>query len=114
MTGTISLATKNDLGVAEAKRRVSDGFAQLKADYLDRIGGTAEMTWEGDTAHVGVKALAQDATAQVAVTADEIKLEIQLPWLLAGFSGMIEALIRDRAGILRPNGKGEEPPPGTP
>ena len=99
MARTIDLHVTHALGAALAKHRVADRFATLKADYIDKIG-TAAMTWEGDVAHVDATALGQRAKAAVTVGETDIAIRIELPWLLSGMAGTIEAILTNNVDAL--------------
>ena len=99
MARSIDLHVKHDLGAAMAKQRVTDRFATLKTDYIDKIGGAA-MTWDGDVAHVDATALGQKAKASIAVGEADLTIRIELPWLLAGMAGTIESVLKKNADAL--------------
>ena len=100
MPRTISLCAPNELDIATAKQRISDRFAMLKAAYIDKIG-TAAMTWDGDTAVVKAVALGQSARAAIVLSPECITIDIKLPMLLAGMSGMIESILLSNADALK-------------
>ena len=101
MARVVVITSKHDLGVEGAKQRVIDRFAVLKTTYMDRIGG-ADLTWNGNTGHAWVSSLGQRGTAILHVDATHLKIEIQLPWLLAGLAGLVESIIRSNADALHP------------
>lgn len=96
MSRSISMTFPHDLGIAEAKRRISERFDLLKTQYVDKVGH-AEIAWVEDVAHLRVVALAQTATAEIDVRAAEIKIEVHLPWLLAAMAGKVEGLLKSNA-----------------
>ena len=101
MSRTISMTFPHELGVPEAKRRISERFETLKAQYMDKIG-SADMAWVGDTAHLRAAALGQTATAEIEVRPAEIRVAIELPWLLAAMAGKVEGLLQKNAqDVLR-------------
>ena len=100
MSKPIHLEVKHDLGIAGAKRAIVDRFAILKANYIDKIG-TAELSWAGDVGTVRAIALGQKATATVLVGATDITIDIALPFLLSGMSGMIESVLKSNKDALR-------------
>lgn len=96
MSRSISMTFPHDFGVPEAKRRISERFDLLKREYVDKIGH-AEMGWVGDVAHLKARALGQEASATIEVQPANIRVEIQLPWLLAAMAGKIEGLLKKNA-----------------
>lgn len=96
MSRAITMTFPNDVGVDEAKRRITAQCEKVKREYVDRIG-RADLGWVGDTAHIHVGALGQTVEATIAVGAQEIKVEVQLPWLLSAMAGKIQGLIQRNA-----------------
>lgn len=109
MPKTIDLETRNLLPVEEAKARITRGFEQLRARYLDVIG-SADMRWDGDTAYVSVHVLTHEVDARIAVTAGDIKLQVRMPWLLAPFAPLVETVIVAQAKATIPIAADEAPP----
>ncbi len=99
MSRSITLRVNHDLGVALAKQRVSDRFAVLNTSTIAKFG-TAALSWTEDVGHVDATALGQKAKATVAVAETEMTIVIELPWLLAGMSGMIESILKGNADAL--------------
>lgn len=93
MAKSIVVTFPHDLGVAEAKRRITEQVGAAKAAYIDRIG-TGEIAWVGDVAHLRVSAVGQTTTAEIDVKAAEIRVEVHLPWLLAALANKIEKLVK--------------------
>ncbi len=96
MSRSITMAFPHDLGVPEAKKRISERFEMLKSQYIDKVGH-AELVWVGDIAHLRASAIGQSATAQIDVEPANIKVEIHLPWLLAAMAGKVEGLLKSNA-----------------
>lgn len=86
----------NDLGVEEAKRRITEQCEKVKREYVDKVG-RADLGWVGDTAHIHVGALGQNVDATIDVGPQEIKIEVQLPWLLSAMAGKIQSLVKSNA-----------------
>ena len=101
MARTIVITSRHELGIEGVKSTISDRFLGLKQTYVDRIG-SAELTWEGETGHGRVTAFGQTGTARLDVEANHLRIEIELPRLLAGMAGLVEAIIRGNADALRP------------
>ena len=101
MPKQIVLQTRHALGVEGAKQRITDRYEALTASkYMDLVGG-AEMRWEGDTAHVSAKALGAKASAEIAVTDQDLTITIRLPFILTGFAGPIEAFLMSNQDALK-------------
>jgi putative polyhydroxyalkanoate system protein len=96
MSNAITVTVPHDLGVETAKARVAEQLTKMQRDYVDKVANS-EVTWAGDVATVRVTALGQMATAQVAVMKDLLRVDIQLPWLLAALSGTVQQIISRNA-----------------
>jgi hypothetical protein len=86
----------HELSVPEAKRRIAERFDFVKQEYVDKVGA-ADVVWTGDVANLRVAALGQTATATIDVMPGTIKVEVQLPWLLAAMAGKIQGLLKSNA-----------------
>ncbi len=112
MARTISVVYKHELGVERVKQLVDDQFNKIKVDYVDKIGN-AELTWVGDTAEVQTVVLNQKASAEVACAASEVGIKIQLPWVVAGLSSIIETMLRAHVGGIDANKEAAKLPPAA-
>jgi len=84
------------LGAEEAKRRIAGGIELLRRDYIDKLA-YSEANWNGDTANLRVVAFGQTATAQLYVMNDALRIEVQLPWILAALTGKIRGVLKTNA-----------------
>jgi hypothetical protein len=101
MSRSISMTVPHDLGTTEAKKRIAERFDVLKREYVDKIG-QAEVVWVGDTASLRVAALGQTVTAVIDVRPAEVKIEVELPWLLAAMATKVQSLVKSNADdVLR-------------
>ena len=96
MSRSIVMTFPHELGVAEAKKRITERFDLVRSQYIEKIG-SAEIAWVGDVAHLRVAALGQNATAEIDVKPADIRVEVHLPWLLAAMAGKIEGLLKTNA-----------------
>ncbi|MGB5085434.1 MAG: polyhydroxyalkanoic acid system family protein [Methylocystis silviterrae] len=97
MSNAITVTVPHDLGVEAAKARVSEQLTKMQREYMDKVAHS-EVTWAGDVATVHVRALGQAASAQITVLKDLLRIDIQLPWLLAALSGKVQQVISRNAG----------------
>ncbi len=101
MPNAITITVPHNLGVETAKKRLAERITHLQRDYVDKVA-SSEVTWAGDAATVRVAALGQTTTAQLTVLSDMIRIEVQLPWLLATLSGKVQDFISKNANdVLR-------------
>lgn len=84
------------LGREEATRRLKAGLGGIRSEY-GKILQVNEEIWSGDRLAFQVTALRQNVGGTVNVADDHVKLEVMLPWLLAGLAHGIQATVRARA-----------------
>jgi hypothetical protein len=105
MSNTITITVPHNLGVEKAKTRLAERIETLRRDYVGKVAHS-EVSWSGDVATIKVAALGQTATAQIAVFSDMARVEIRLPWLLAGLTGKVQDLVSKNANdVLRIDAK---------
>ncbi|MDP3554160.1 polyhydroxyalkanoic acid system family protein [Methylocystis sp.] len=97
MSNAITVTVPHDLGVEAAKARVSEQLSKMQREYVDKVAHS-EVTWAGDIGTVRVTALGQTATAQITVLKDLLRIDVQLPWVLAAISGKLQQFISRNAG----------------
>lgn len=96
MSNAITVTVPHDLGVEKAKARVAEQLTRMQREYVDKVAHS-EVTWAGDVATVHVRALGQAASAQITVLKDLLRIDVQLPWLLAALSGAVQQVISRNA-----------------
>ncbi|GLI92530.1 polyhydroxyalkanoic acid system family protein [Methylocystis echinoides] len=104
MANTITITVPHDLGVENAKKRLAERIEKLRHDYVDKIAHS-EVSWSGDVATIRVNAVGQQATAQMTVLADMVRIEVQLPWLLAAIAGKVQTFVSHNASDVLKIGK---------
>jgi hypothetical protein len=97
MSNSIVITLPHRLGAEEAKRRITRGIELLRRDYIEKLA-YSEVNWNGDdTANLRVVAFGQTATAQLYVMNDAVRIEVQLPWILAALTGKIQGVLKSSA-----------------
>ena len=97
----ITVTVPHNLGVETAKKRLAERIEALRLEYVEKVA-QSEVSWAGDVATIRVAALGQTATAQMTVLADMVRIEVQLPWLLAKLAGTLQGFItRNADDVLR-------------
>ncbi|MDB6155962.1 MAG: hypothetical protein JWL90_4415 [Chthoniobacteraceae bacterium] len=89
----------HDLGRIEARKRLQDGFGRIQ----EQIGGKGlafEERWEGDRLYFNAGALGQKVSGQVDVEERNVRIEIELPWLLAAIAGQLQGRVQKEAQLL--------------
>jgi hypothetical protein len=99
MSKAITLTIPHELGRAEARRRIDDGFAGLTR-HLGVVAGAVTQTWTGDRLSFGFSALGQHVSGTVEVEDALVKLELLLPNLLAALAGRLKGRLRSEGQIL--------------
>ena len=87
------------LGKDEATRRLKAGLGNVKSQYSQMIQVNEEI-WSGDRLAFSITALKQNASGTIDVADDHVRLEITLPWLLAGLAHGAQAMIRERGNRM--------------
>jgi putative polyhydroxyalkanoate system protein len=94
MTKSIIVTLPHDLGAEKARQRIATQLEQLREAYIDKLA-ESEIAWSGDHADLRVVAMGQTATGQLDIAPDSVRIEVQLPWILAALSGRIEGLLKE-------------------
>ena len=81
----ITLTIPHRLTQDEARRRLQTGITDLKAKHAGSFAQVAE-SWNGNQMSFRLSAMGQAITGRVDVQSDKVKLDIDLPWLLAAFA----------------------------
>jgi hypothetical protein len=84
------------LGAKDAKRRIVEQIELLRRNYIAKLA-YSEANWNGDTANLRVVAFGPTATAQVYVLDDALRIEVQLPWILAALTDKIQGILKSNA-----------------
>jgi hypothetical protein len=99
MTRPVVVSIPHQLGKAEAKRRLESGFGQVKQQLGGQIA-TLSDTWEGDRMGFELGIMGQKVRGHLDVTDDHVRLEVQLPWMLAMFADKAKAIIQRQGTLL--------------
>src|SRR5947199_10811138 len=81
------------LGREEAARRIKSGLSAARTNYSALLT-FHEETWSGDRLAFNLSALGQSAVGFIDVADDHVRLEVQLPWLLAVLAEKLTPAIR--------------------
>lgn len=87
------------LGKVEATRRLKAGLGSIKNQYGQMLQVNEEI-WSGDRLAFSITALKQNASGTIHVADDHVRLEVMLPWLLAGLAHGAQAMIRERGNRM--------------
>ena len=96
MSNSIVITVPHRLGVEEAKRRIAEQLEHLRRDYIDKLA-YSEVNWDADTADLRVVALGQTVMGKICVMSDSLRIEVQLPWILAALTDKIQGVLKSKA-----------------
>ncbi|CAN5227005.1 polyhydroxyalkanoic acid system family protein [soil metagenome] len=90
------ISIPHQLGKDEAICRLKAGLGSIRSEY-GKILQVHEEIWSADRLAFQLTALTQRVSGTINVAEDHVKLEVMLPWLLAGLAHGVQATIRARA-----------------
>ena len=99
MTTPLIVSIPHRLGKAEATRRLQTGLSRARTSF-GHVLQVQEETWVGDSLTLRVNALGQRANGVIVVAEDHLRLEVQLPWLLARLGETIKGVVRREGTLL--------------
>ena len=91
MARPVTVNIPHKLGKDEARRRIEAGFGRLRQQMTSGIAAmlTFQERWEGDRLHFEGSGLGQKMTGRLDVLADAVRVELDLPEILAAMADMI-------------------------
>ncbi|MFL5119711.1 MAG: polyhydroxyalkanoic acid system family protein [Microvirga sp.] len=99
MKKPLIVSIPHDLGKAEATRRLQHGVGQMKSQFGDKIA-SVESSWAGDRMDFRVGAMGQNVSGHLDVTEDAVRVEVQLPWILAMIAEKAKGFIRKQGTLM--------------
>ena len=99
MSKPLTVSIPHQLGVAEARRRLETGLAEMTSKLP---GGMAriDQRWEGDRLLFNALVSGQSISGSLDVLADAVKMEIVLPGILGLIAGKIGGRLKDEGQKL--------------
>lgn len=101
MSTPVSVTIPHQLGRAEARRRIVDGFGSIESQLQ---AGPMRMTlterWEGDRLHFTGRSLGQTVRGHLDVMDEEVRVEVWLPRLLAGLADRLGGRLSRQGTLL--------------
>ena len=99
MTKPLVVSIPHDLGKAEAMRRLQHGVGQMKNQFGDKIA-SVENTWTGDRMDFRVGAMGQHVSGHLEVSEEAVRVELQLPWVLAMIAEKAKSFIQKQGTLM--------------
>lgn len=99
MSKPITITIPHQLGAAEARRRIEDGFGQL----IGQAGGVikdVQKSWDGDALTFSAQAMGQTISGVLHVLDQSVRMEIVLPGLLGVIAGKITGQVKKQGTLL--------------
>ncbi|MDB5572521.1 MAG: hypothetical protein JWN93_3704 [Hyphomicrobiales bacterium] len=88
MSREIEIVLPHQLGVEEARKRVADAVERARAGFAESVVDS-DVTWDANRAAISVGAFGQRVEGQIDVEPAQVRVRVQLPWLLASLAGKI-------------------------
>jgi hypothetical protein len=99
MAEPVIVTIPHKLGKEEATRRLKDGFGKLRANLGEKFM-VLKDDWKGDHLNFQASLLGQTTTGTVDVAEDSVRLEVQLPWMLAMLANKAKALVQKQGQLM--------------
>ena len=99
MSRPLIVSIPHRLGREEAARRIKSGLTAARTND-SALMTINEETWNGDRLAFNLCALGQSAVGFIDVAVDHVRLEVQLPWLLAVVAEKLTPAIRKEGTLM--------------
>ena len=99
MSKPLVVSIPHNLGKAEALRRLHGGMSSLKSQFGDKIASIDE-SWTGDRMDFRVGAMGQNVSGNVQVMDEQVRVEVQLPWILAMVAEKAKSFIQKQGNLM--------------
>jgi len=99
MSKSVVVIVPHHLGREEAQRRLKTGLERTRTS----LGGhfaVLQEDWSGDHLDLRIALLGHATSGRIDVAEDEMRIEIELPWLLAMVAEKAKALIQKEGQLL--------------
>lgn len=100
MATPLVVTIPHQLGKEEAARRLKEGLGRLRTSLAEFKLKAIEERWSGDHLDFRWGVMGQSASGTIDVEADHVRLEVQLPWLLARLGERAKALFQREGKLL--------------
>ena len=99
MSRPVVVTIPHRLGRQEAVRRLKSGFSNVRSS-LGQSFVVVKDEWAGDHLDFRASLLGQTTTGSVDVAEDHVRLEVQLPWVLALLADKAKALVQREGKLM--------------
>ena len=100
MARPVTVTIPHALGKDEARRRIEQGFGQLRQQMASGMGGvlggmiTFQERWEGDRLQFESSGLGQKMTGRLDVRDNAVEIQLDLPDILAALADRITGKLK--------------------
>lgn len=97
MAQPVTVSVPHQLGRAEARRRIEEGFGKMQQQMSGGMGAMLawQQRWDGDRLNFEAGGLGQKLTGRLDVADDAVRIEIDLPEILAALAERIAGKLKD-------------------
>jgi hypothetical protein len=100
MTKTITVNIPHDLGQAEARRRIDEGFGQLATQFSSGGKLSFSREWSEDRLAFSARILGQLIDGRLDVQDKIVRMEVDLPDMLGMIASTIKGRLQRQGQIL--------------
>jgi hypothetical protein len=99
MSVPVVVTIPHKLGKEEAAKRLKHGFSGLRKGLGSNLA-VLKDEWKGDHLDFSAALLGQTTNGTVDVENDHVRLEVQLPWVLAMLANKAKALVEHQGRLM--------------
>lgn len=99
MAEPIVVTIPHKLGKEEAIRRLKNGFGTVRSTIGESFAVLTDH-WTGDHLDFRASLLGQTTTGTVDVGETSVRLEVQLPWVLAMLANKAKAIVQKKGRLM--------------
>ena len=89
----------HQLGRRDARQRIQNGLARIRAEVAV-FATVVEERWSDDRLEFRLRLVGQQLTGRIEVLEEAVRVEVDLPWILAALSGRLGARIRNVGTLM--------------
>lgn len=110
MAEPVVVTIPHKLGKEEAIRRLKNGFGNVRSTLGENFVVLTD-NWAGDHLDFRASLLGQTTIGTVDVAESSVRLEVQLPWILAMLANKAKAIVQKQGQLMldKPDGKPSKP-----
>ncbi|WP_029010819.1 polyhydroxyalkanoic acid system family protein [Azospirillum halopraeferens] len=99
MPKPVIVTIPHQLGREAATQRLRDGLDKARAQ-LSGVNAVVEETWTADGMDLRIVAVGQTVNGRIIVAEEHVRVEVDLPWVLAMLAEKVGHRIRHHGALL--------------